>query len=1099
MIKISTIIPVYNAEDYLRKTLDSVLSQSLTDIEVICVDDGSRDSSREIIEEYARQDSRVILLTQENQHAGVARNNGVNHARGEYIHFLDSDDYVLDFSYESIYNKVVKYNLDCLKFCALALDMGLNEYVENTFYNLTRLTAGDFNRLLDFEKKHDSSLIWEMSVTPWTGLYKRSFLLEKNVRFNNLYCVNDRSFSNKVYTNAERMMVSRDRVVVHRVNMKDSLIGTRHQHFDCHFRSMEIINSQLKNDGVSDYILDTVMNNEIRDLFAWFRKFTVTSPTENSNDILNDTKDFISRFDERYKRDLIERYNKIQVEIAKNEGNSAIQPTKGPVVKKVFYERCEKPKVSVVVPIFNVEDYLNEALYSLHTQTLQDIEFICVNDGSTDGSLAILKQYAAVDKRFVVLDGPNGGYGKAMNKGIDASRGEYIGILEPDDYVPPKMYEDLYKAASSNKLDIVKADFFRFKVNGKGEIKKTRFNLTGEASYYRKVIDTSEDINTFRFVMNTWSGIYNRDFLNKFRIRHNETPGASFQDNGFFFQTFVRAKRVMFINTPYYMNRRDNPNSSVYSTKKVFCMTDEYHYISDWMKQDDLINEKYKSIYYAKKFSNFIETFYRISGEFKKTYARHIYEEFLSIKDNEKYLEYFSDLHIKYLKDIFKNPDEFATKLRISVIIPVYNAEEYLSKCLDSLLLPGGVNFELICVNDGSTDRSLDILRDYEAKDSRVRVLTQENAGAGAARNAGMQIAKGEYYSFLDADDFFEPDMLRRSWERAYLDDNDITVFRSDQFHDDDDETFIGADYTIKRALLPKEMPFAGKEIPENIFSAFVGWAWDKLFHAEFVSRNNLKFQELRTTNDMLFVFSAIVKANSISYVNNILAHHRRNSSSLSVTREKSWWNFYEALKALKQQLIKWGEFKRFEQDYINYAMNFSFWQLNSLSGKPYHLLYDKLKNEWFSELGITSKKSWYFYDKALYADYSVMMMLDSNQYISFRLNRGVEYKNKFSKEQKSKNDANKKLKQSEEKFKKTDTKLKQTEKKFKEIESKLNKANALLKEYQRKISEFKDFEIGKYLKYKVTSKLTFGSARQRHLQKYNNLKRIYRDIKNSQ
>ena len=119
-------------------------------------------------------------------------------------------------------------------------------------------------------------------------------------------------------------------------------------------------------------------------------------------------------------------------------------------------------KVSVILPIYNVSQYLRQALDSVVNQTLRELEIICVDDGSTDDSLEIVREYAQKDSRIVVITGPNGGYGKAMNKGLDRATGEYIGILEPDDYVDLHMFEDLYRIAAENRLDLVKADFYRF-------------------------------------------------------------------------------------------------------------------------------------------------------------------------------------------------------------------------------------------------------------------------------------------------------------------------------------------------------------------------------------------------------------------------------------------------------------------------------------------------------------------------------------------------------------------------------------------------------------------------------------------------------------
>ena len=120
-------------------------------------------------------------------------------------------------------------------------------------------------------------------------------------------------------------------------------------------------------------------------------------------------------------------------------------------------------KVSIIIPTYNVEEYLEECMDSVVRQTLQDIEIICINDGSTDGSLEILKRYAQNDKRIIIVDKENGGYGIGMNIGLDKATGEYIGIVEPDDFVPLNMYEDLYNIAEKENLDFVKADFTALK------------------------------------------------------------------------------------------------------------------------------------------------------------------------------------------------------------------------------------------------------------------------------------------------------------------------------------------------------------------------------------------------------------------------------------------------------------------------------------------------------------------------------------------------------------------------------------------------------------------------------------------------------------
>jgi glycosyltransferase involved in cell wall biosynthesis len=285
-------------------------------------------------------------------------------------------------------------------------------------------------------------------------------------------------------------------------------------------------------------------------------------------------------------------------------------------------------KVSIIVPTYNVEMYLVECMESIVRQTLKDIEIICINDGSTDGSLEILKQYAARDERIRLVDKENGGYGLGMNIGLDMSTGEYIGIVEPDDFIPLNMYEDLYRIAAENDLDLVKADFYRFKRAENGSMELDYKHLSKNSGDYNVVFNPSEEPETLRYIMNTWSGIYRRSFINEHHIRHNETPGASFQDNGFYFQTFIYAKRGMIIDRPYYMNRRDNPNSSVYNKQKVYCVNVEYDYIREILQQNREIWERFKGMYWFKKYLNYCGTVRRIASEYKREYVIRFSREF---------------------------------------------------------------------------------------------------------------------------------------------------------------------------------------------------------------------------------------------------------------------------------------------------------------------------------------------------------------------------------------------------------------------------------------------------------------------------------------
>ena len=291
-------------------------------------------------------------------------------------------------------------------------------------------------------------------------------------------------------------------------------------------------------------------------------------------------------------------------------------------------------KVSVVIPIFNVETYLPQCLDSILKQSLEKFEVICVNDGSTDSSLEILKEYLSKDNRIKIIDKDNAGYGHTMNIGMDMASGEYIVIVESDDWIRQDMFKTLYETASKNNLDFVKSDYYRF--FGEGEnIITNYFKIDPTDKYNNKIISTSDAHEAYTMLMNTWTGLYKTDFLRKNCIRHFETPGASYQDNGFWFKTFYYGKRVMFIPKAFYMYRRDNPNSSVKNKSKVYAMDAEYDLIHNFLDEHGNTSDYMDAFTYA-KYHNFHFTMDRIDLEFKKEFLENTAENFKEmIRNNE--------------------------------------------------------------------------------------------------------------------------------------------------------------------------------------------------------------------------------------------------------------------------------------------------------------------------------------------------------------------------------------------------------------------------------------------------------------------------------
>lgn len=317
-------------------------------------------------------------------------------------------------------------------------------------------------------------------------------------------------------------------------------------------------------------------------------------------------------------------------------------------------------KVSIVIPVYNVQEYLSECMESVMGQMMKEIEIICVNDGSTDGSPEILERFAARDERIRLIYRENGGYGCAVNEGMKKAAGEYIGIVEPDDFVPPDMYQDLYRTAKEYELDFVKADFYRFTTGRDGEREFVYNHLSQRPEDYNKVFRPAGRPDALRFIMNTWSGIYRREFLEEHNIRHHETPGASFQDNGFWIQTFIYGERAMILDRPYYRNRRDNPASSVNSREKVYCINIEYDYIRGILTKNQEIWERFKYMYWFKKYHNYMGTLWRIGEEYRREYVIRFSEELRrGIALGEIRREVFSAPAWSHIQSMMEDPERY--------------------------------------------------------------------------------------------------------------------------------------------------------------------------------------------------------------------------------------------------------------------------------------------------------------------------------------------------------------------------------------------------------------------------------------------------------
>ena len=324
---------------------------------------------------------------------------------------------------------------------------------------------------------------------------------------------------------------------------------------------------------------------------------------------------------------------------------------------------------------------------------------------------------------------------------------------------------------------------------------------------------------------------------------------------------------------------------------------------------------------------------------------------------------------------------------RVSVIVPVHNTERYLAECLDSILGQTEEDIEVICVDDGSTDSSPKILASYAERDGRLRVITQECRGAGAARNHGLSAARGTYLSFLDADDFFEPDMLKSAADK--LDDTGADIVAFETLLSDEAQTGSRwAGWTFVEQNLPSEDVFSPADLHDHLFNTFGNYTWNKLFRSALIRDNQIEFQEISRTNDLLFTCSALSLAKLITTIRRPFVHYRVSSNtSLQATNDRDPTAFFKAFCALQDFLIEQHLYSpEVERSFLNHALDGVVSNAESLkTSEGFAVIKNVALIEIEPRFGFLSHPSDYYYSPQQLETYRKLLSTSDSDYLIFR------------------------------------------------------------------------------------------------------------------
>ena len=862
---VSVIIPVYNAEKGLTECLDSILRQTMTDFEVICIDDGSTDHSWNILENYAAKDKRIRIARQENQGPGKARNYGISLAAGEYIVFVDSDDSVKPTALETICGIGREKNADIILYDGDRFDVTTGKRIITHHFLRADLLPKDADVFSVYDCP--DSIFQVTSPGPWGRAYRRELLVKNDLQFSNLRNSEDLFFTYSCMAAAERIAFTTKKLYMYRVGQTSNVESGKEQAPLCFIEAYLALYRWLNENKLFE-----LCKKSFGDRFC-----SSVIHAINTIDSASARREICARL---CGEDVAQMHILDQSDAFYGSSRNVRQVRY--LLRDYHQTPAVSPRVSVIIPVFNVEKYLDDCLESLLNQTMTDFEVLCLDDGSTDNSKNILTLYSRLDARIKVFFGENEGAAVKRNQGIDYAVGEYLFFMDSDDMAADTLLEKAYAAAKNAEADVVAFDVNHLNTRD-GTVEGAKYCFRKENAPVGKSVFSAADASEHIFQISNpspWTKLIRREFVLRKHLRYQNLQNTN--DAFFAHLAMALADKIALVDERLYFYRVGMDNN-IQSNKEIHpeCVIDAYVAIHQRLKDEKLWSLCEKS-WIDEVLAAICFTLKTVSSfpAYQKLYHRLCRADIKSIGLLEHDPDFYQDhYHYELVKKFMQSPIKFAgaeerdTRVLIpsrcepplvSVIVPVYNVENYLPDCLTSIQNQTLKDIEIICVDDGSTDSSPDILRQAAEADPRIQVLVQKNAGQSAARNAGIHAARGKYLYYIDSDDILEPDALQFLVERTEEYDLDCilfggkTYFESEnlsvQHRDYDDYYHYSAAYTepMKGADLLVQLTRSG-EYRCTPCMQFV--------KAELVHDNGIQFYEGIIHEDELYSLALMLRA----------------------------------------------------------------------------------------------------------------------------------------------------------------------------------------------------------------------------------------------
>lgn len=548
---------------------------------------------------------------------------------------------------------------------------------------------------------------------------------------------------------------------------------------------------------------------------------------------------------------------------------------------------CENaPSISIIIPVYNCEKFIRECYYSIAEQKLKNIQIIYIDDGSTDQSINILKNLADGDNRIMIICQNHRGAGYARNLGIKYSRGEFIAFMDADDMYPSgEVLYKLYTEAIYHNVNICGGSLWQLR-NGE---------LCKDASLFEKGYtfnhDGLIDYIDYQYDFGYWRFIYKKEFIIKNNIQFPSYLRG--QDPPFFVKCMLLARKFYAIKDPTYIYRVSS-NHVVWTPQKICDVYNSYKDLLIISKQNSLIN-LHNLIVSRIANRSLIEYIDVYNEDIRKTILSTISEV------NYDYLDQYNNINLSM---VFSYIHKTNPTFLISVIVSVYNQEKYIKDCLNSIINQTCKNLEIICINDGSTDNSLNILREFKKNYKNFVLINQRNKGLSRSRNEAISISRGKYILFVDSDDLLRNDALEKLFLKMERRNLDMLSFSG--------MNFIG---DIANKIENKYWTFS--YLPKNFNKDVFNWRDCKsflhrmavsscltMYKASFIKNNKIFFPDRLCFEDNLFFIKSITKANRCGILNEKFYYRRVHSASITQNWDKHFLDYIKVSMLVLNYLL---------------------------------------------------------------------------------------------------------------------------------------------------------------------------------------------------